>query len=146
METNDIIGAVSEKKEEAPKKTTKKPATAKKAEPKTTAVKEEVKAEVKATAKKTVAKKPAAKKTTTKAADNKPAAKKMTTRKTALKKEVFVQYYENQVDEETLVQRVLEDCKEQNVVVKDLKMYLKPEDNACYYVANGNVAGKVDLF
>ena len=42
--------------------------------------------------------------------------------------------------------RITEDVKSQNVEIKDLKMYLKPEDNACYYVANGNLAGKVDLY
>ncbi|MFR8131026.1 MAG: DUF6465 family protein [Lachnospira sp.] len=73
-----------------------------------------------------------------------------TTRKTAakktFKKELFFQFDGKQVDEETLVARITEDVKSQNVEIKDLKMYLKPEDNACYYVANGNLAGKVDLY
>lgn len=102
------------------------------------AVVEEVKAE---TAKKKPGRKPAAKKTT---------ASTKTTRKTAakktFKKELFFQFDGKQVDEETLVARITEDVKSQNVEIKDLKMYLKPEDNACYYVANGNLAGKVDLY
>ena len=106
--------------------------------------------------------KPAAKKTTastkTTAAKKAAEAKKetaaksaaKTTRKTAakktFKKELFFQFDGKQVDEETLVARITEDVKSQNVEIKDLKMYLKPEDNACYYVANGNLAGKVDLY
>ena len=94
------------------------------------AVVEEVKAE---TAKKKPGRKPAAKKTTA-------------STKTTFKKELFFQFDGKQVDEETLVARITEDVKSQNVEIKDLKMYLKPEDNACYYVANGNLAGKVDLY
>ena len=63
-----------------------------------------------------------------------------------VKAELFFQFDGKQVDEETLVARITEDVKSQNVEIKDLKMYLKPEDNACYYVANGNLAGKVDLY
>lgn len=123
------------------------------------AVVEEVKAE---TAKKKPGRKLAAKKTTastkTTAAKKAAEAKKetaaksaaKTTRKTAakktFKKELFFQFDGKQVDEETLVARITEDVKSQNVEIKDLKMYLKPEDNACYYVANGNLAGKVDLY
>ena len=29
---------------------------------------------------------------------------------------------------------------------KDIKLYIKPQDGACYYVADGKVAGRVDLF
>ena len=45
-----------------------------------------------------------------------------------------------------MINRVKADLAAQNIEVKELKVYLKPEDNACYYVANGNVAGKVDLY
>ena len=30
--------------------------------------------------------------------------------------------------------------------IKSLKVYLKPEDNAAYYVINDKLAGRVDLF
>ncbi|MDO5402323.1 MAG: DUF6465 family protein [Eubacteriales bacterium] len=160
MEMNEIFGT-TENKTEGTKKT-RKPAVKKAAAPKTAAKKAEpkktetvktqeaavevkaekkiepAKTEVKQAKKTTAAKKPAVKK----AAAKKPAAP----RKTSIKKEVFIQYYENQADEETLFEKVLADCKEQNIAVKDIKMYLKPEDNACYYVVNGNIAGKVDLF
>ena len=134
MEMDEIFGGTAEEKTEKPKRT-RKTAVKKTAAPKTPAKKAEPKKTetVKTEAAKTVVKKTAAKK---------PAAP----RKASIKKEVFIQYFENQVDEELLLERVLGDCKEQNITVKDLKMYLKPEDNACYYVANGNIAGKVDLF
>ena len=82
------------------------------------------------------------------------AAKKTADKKTAgrpkksseYKKELFVQFNGNQIDEAEIIKRVEADLKEQNVSISDLKLYLKPEDNACYYVANGKVAGKVDLY
>ena len=129
-----------------------------------------VEADVKATAKSVeaevktavTAKKAAVKKTASKAAAKttktaakavkevkakKPATRKTTkAAKNTFDKELFFQYANKQVDEETLVARIVEDAKEQNVEIKELKMYLKPEDNACYYVANGNVAGRVNLY
>ena len=66
--------------------------------------------------------------------------------KEELKPEVFIQYHGKQIDEKALLERVMQDCGEDKISVEDLKLYVKPEDNACYYVANGNVAGKVDLY
>lgn len=159
VETNEIFGnalttdktADTEVKETG-KPAAKKPAATKSAEKKT--VKEAVaekKEDVaaKKTTRKTTAKKETAKKEPVKKeAETKPAVKR-TTRKTtakkALKKEVFFQYEGNQIDEETLLARIIEDAKSQNVEISELEMYIKPEDKACYYVANG-FAGKVDLF
>lgn len=98
--------------------------------------------------KKTTAK-PAAK--TTKAAAAKKTTKTTTAKKTTAKPakvecELYIQYNGNQLDQAVLLERVEEDCINQGVSVKELKLYLKPEDNACYYVANGSFAGKVDLF
>lgn len=115
--------AVKEQKEEAAA-VEKKEAEA----PKKTAVKKTVKAAGRA---KTTVKKPA----TPKAA-----------KQSEIKREVYVQFNGEQIDEETLLERVKEDCESQNITVNELKMYLKPEDNACYYVANGNIAGRVDLY
>lgn len=146
VETKDIFGSTSAVDNQAAASTevkeTKK--TAKKATEKKP-VKEAAVKKTTASTKTTAAKKAAeAKKETT----AKSVAK--TTRKTAakktFKKELFFQFDGKQVDEETLVARITEDVKSQNVEIKDLKMYLKPEDNACYYVANGNLAGKVDLY
>ncbi|MBQ4283471.1 MAG: hypothetical protein IJB96_06055 [Lachnospira sp.] len=116
-------------------------------------VEKEVKAEKKTTAKKATTAKKTTKKaeTETAKAEKKTAAKKATTEKKSTKKaaakvEMFLQYNDNQLDEAALLERVNDDCKAQGVEAKELKLYLKPQDNACYYVANGTVAGKVDLF
>ncbi len=115
---------------------------------KESAKKETVKKEpAKKTVKKTTAKKAESAK---KAEPAKKAAKtnekKTTTRKSNVKSEMFIQYDGNQVDSAALLERVQADCASEGVKVKELKLYIKPEDNACYYVANGNVAGKVDLY
>lgn len=118
---------------------------------KTAEVKVEPK-EVKATAaKKTTTKASTTKKTTAKKTTASEKATTKTTKSTTaakktVKKELFVQYLNQQVDYDTLEKRVLDDLKEQNISASDLKLYLKPEDNACYYVANGNIAGSVNLF
>ena len=77
----------------------------------------------------TVKKAPAVKKTAAK----KPAAK-------AAETEVFVQYQGKEVALTELVNRVKAACE----VKGDLKLYVKPEDGACYYVA-GDVTGKVEF-
>lgn len=135
---------------DAVKKTTKtaaKAETAKKAV-KTAAVKAEAKAEeTKETVKETV--KEAAKTTTKKAAATKTAAK-TAVKKAAAKKEVktetFIQYNDEQTDMDAVLKRVEADLKAQKVAAKDIKLYIKPQDGACYYVADGKVAGRVDLF
>jgi len=149
---NEVKADIAEKKEEAKAVveeakavvTEAKAAPAKKRGRKPAAEKAAKKTTRKTTAKKETAKKEPVKKE----AETKPAVKR-TTRKTtakkALKKEVFFQYEGNQIDEETLLARIIEDAKSQNVEISELEMYIKPEDKACYYVANG-FAGKVDLF
>ena len=140
---------------EAAKKTTKtvakkaaaKTETAKKAV-KTAAVKAEAKAEeTKETVKETV--KEAAKTTAKKATATKAAAK-TTVKKAAAKKEVktetFIQYNDEQTDMDAVLKSVEADLKAQKVAAKDIKLYIKPQDGACYYVADGKVAGRVDLF
>lgn len=123
------------------KKTTAKASTAKTAAKKTTAKAETKAAEVKETAKETA--KAAPKKTTT---AKKAAAPKKTVAKKETKTEVFIQYEGNQTDEEAIMKKVEADLKAQKVSAKEIKLYIKPEDKACYYVADGKVAGKVNLF
>ena len=130
----------------AVKKTTKtaaKTETAKKAV-ETAAVKAEAKVE---DAKETV--KEAAKATTKKVAAKKTAVK-TTAKKAVAKKEVktetFIQYNDEQTDMDAVLKRVEADLKAQKVAAKDIKLYIKPQDGACYYVADGKVAGRVDLF
>ena len=66
-----------------------------------------------------------------------------------MKTSLFVEYQGLQVNEKDIVTKIKEIwLNDGNKIkdIKDLKLYVKPEDNACYYVANGNVAGKVDLY
>lgn len=121
--------AAKETVKETKKEAAKTVETVKKAAGETKEAAKKVEADVKATAKSVEAE-----------------VKTAVTAKNTFDKELFFQYANKQVDEETLVARIVEDAKEQNVEIKELKMYLKPEDNACYYVANGNVAGRVNLY
>ena len=120
------------------KKTAKKAAakteTAKKAV-ETAAVKAETKEAAKATTKKVAAKKTAVKTTAKKAVAKKE-----------VKTETFIQYNDEQTDMDAVLKRVEADLKAQKVAAKDIKLYIKPQDGACYYVADGKVAGRVDLF
>ena len=127
------------------KKTTAKASTAKTSAKKTTAKAETKAAEVKETVKETAKEtaKAAPKKTTT---AKKAVAPKKTVAKKETKTEVFIQYEGNQTDEEAVMKKVEADLKAQKVSAKEIKLYIKPEDKACYYVADGKVAGKVNLF
>ena len=89
-------------------------------------------------------------KTTVKKTANKAAAKTETAKKAvetaAAKTETFNQYNDEQTDMDAVLKRVEADLKAQKVAAKDIKLYIKPQDGACYYVADGKVAGRVDLF
>lgn len=95
-------------------------------------------------AKKTAAKKAPAKKTTT--AAKKPAAKKVTTKKVAT--ELYVQFAGHEVSEESMVERVKEAWEsEGNKVssIKEISLYVKPEEHKVYYVINKSAAGALDI-
>lgn len=97
-------------------------------------VKETVKATVKSAAKKT-----AQKKTT----------RKTTTKKEASSTEVFVEFYGQQSSVESVEERVKAAFVAEGHkagTIKSLKIYLKPEEQAAYYVINDKFAGRVDLF
>jgi hypothetical protein len=71
------------------------------------------------------------------------------TSKDELKPEVFIQFYSS----EAVVAEVVEKVKSKFVeeghrasTIKSLQVYLKPEENAAYYVINQKTAGRVDLF
>ena len=122
-----------EVKKEAPKKaTTAKKATAKKAaEPKET----------------TAAKKTAAPK---KAAEPKKAPARRTAAKKAAEVEtsVYVQYAGREVTVKELVAEaksayIAEGHKEEDI--KTIDVYVKPEENAAYYVVNGSDGNKIEL-
>ncbi len=108
---------------------------------------EEKAAEVKSDEEKTTAVKSEepAKKTT---------ARKTTTRKTAAKKaepvtEVYVQYWGKEIHTSEVADRIkkiwTEDMGKKASELKDLKIYIKPEDNGAHYVINGDVTGFIGL-
>ncbi|MDD6182683.1 MAG: DUF6465 family protein [Lachnospiraceae bacterium] len=116
----------------------------------------EVKAAVKAEEEKVVEKAAEVKETvkaTVKTAAKKTAQKK-TTRKTTTKKEpssteVFVEFYGQQSSVESVEERVKAAFVAEGHkagTIKSLKIYLKPEEQAAYYVINDKFAGRVDLF
>lgn len=93
---------------------------------------------------KTEAKDATAKKTT---------VKKTTAKKAAVKKELAPEVYIQFEGREDAVQNVIAKAKEAFVAdghrestIKSLRVYLKPEESAAYYVINEKYAGKVDLF
>ena len=131
--------AVKKTTKTAAKKAVAKTETTKKAV-ETAAVKVEDAKETVKEAAKTTTKKVAAKKTAVKTTAKKAVAKK------EAKTETFIQYNDEQTDMDAVLKRVEADLKAQKVAAKDIKLYIKPQDGACYYVADGKVAGRVDLF
>lgn len=111
----------------------KKAATAKIAAKKTTAKK--------AAAKTTAAKKTAAKKTT--------ATKKAAAKKAEIKTEMYLQFSGKEYSQEEILQKVKDiwtyDLHQNVDDIKDVQLYLKPEESAAYYVVNGVESGKVVL-
>ena len=101
---------------------------------------EEVKETVKKAAEKAV-------KTVKKAAAKKTAAK--TTKKADLKTEFFLQFSGKEYTEKEILKKVKDvwtkDLKNKVGDMKDVKIYLKPEESAAYYVVNGDTTGKIDL-
>lgn len=142
-ETEKVISKETEKTES--KKVAKKPIEKKEAVKEPEATKEEaVKADTKvvsANTKKESAQ-PAPKKR-----GRKPGSKNK--QKEQLTPEVYVQYHGEEVEQSAIIEKI----KEQYVSeghragnIKSLKLYLKPEDRAAYFVINDRYAGKVDLF
>lgn len=118
-------------------------------EVKETVKKEAVKAEpVKEEAKKAPAKKETAK-AETKKTPAKKAATKTTTAKKAVKTAVTVQFGGQEVSMDVVVENVKKAFEaEGNKVsaIKDLQVYVKPEEYAAYYVINQDITGKINLF
>lgn len=111
--------------------------------PKAEEVKAEVKAEVKEEAKKAPAKKEPAKKAPAKKATPVKAAK------AEIKTALYVQFAGNEVTEADIIDKVkaayvAEGHKES--AIKEINLYVKPEEYAVYYVINDKAIGKVDLF
>ena len=115
------------------------------------AVKTEVKTEVKEakeTVKNAPAKKAAAKTETAKETTKKTPAKK-TTAKAEKVVETYVEFAGNQallanVEASVKAAYVAEGHRESSI--KTMRIYVKPEENAAYYVINDNNVGRVNLF
>lgn len=127
-ETAAAVKAEVEKKAEAVKQAVE-----------TKAVEEKVTEDKVAEEKKTVVKKAAAKK--------EPA--KRTAAKKEMKVNAFVEFYGQQTEEKDIVARVKKAWTKSGKKVGDIKtmdLYIKPEENAVYYVINGTNAGSVALY
>ena len=76
----------------------------------------------------------------------KPAAKRTT--KKAIKTSLVVQAYNREVSVEEAVERATEDwCKSGNdrADLKEIAVYVKPEEAAIFYVINGRATGRVSF-
>ena len=143
MQREDHAVSVAEVKETAKE-------TAEKATEATKETAETAKATVKKTAAKaktaTTRKTTAAKKTVKEKAD---AVKTETKRKVTRKptKKIVLQYLGKEFDEAELTERAIAQFNsvEGGVAVKTITMYLKPEDDAAYYVINDQYTGRVDF-
>lgn len=128
-------------------------ATAAKAEaPKTAETKETEKPVAKKAAeKKPAAKKTAAKKTTTtaKAATKTEAKTTRTAKKAEANTEVYIQFWGKEVYAKDVVEMIkkvwTDEMGKKASELKDLKVYIKPEDNGAHYVINGDVTGFIGL-
>ena len=118
---------------------------------------EEVKEVAAKTTAKTTAKKTAAKKETAKAETKTTAKKETTAKKTTAKKEtakttvesnVFIQTSYCEIVANDVIEKALNAYKEEGnkTKAKNINVYIKPEENAAYYVINDKIAGKVDIF
>lgn len=134
----------AEVKPAAEKPVEEKTAEVKSAEEKTTAVKSEEPAKKTAAKKTTTRKTTAAKKTTTKTA-----AKTTVAKKAEPVTEVYVQYWGKEIHTSEVADRIkkiwTEDMGKKASELKDLKIYIKPEDNGAHYVINGDVTGFIGL-
>ena len=134
----------AEVKPAAEKPVEEKTAEVKSAEEKTTAVKSEEPAKKTAAKKTTTRKTSTAKKTTTKTAAKTTAAKKAEP-----VTEVYVQYWGKEIHTSEVADRIkkiwTEDMGKKASELKDLKIYIKPEDNGAHYVINGDVTGFIGL-
>lgn len=128
-----------------------------KAEPVKVAVKEETKVETKSVAKKVEAKEevketakkaPAKKTTATKAPAKKAATKKTTAANDAMNTQVYIQTSYCEIVAKDVIEKSIEAYKNEGnkLKVKDINVYIKPEENAAYYVINEKIAGRVDIF
>ena len=66
-----------------------------------------------------------------------------------MKTSVFMEYGGLQVEEKEVIAKIKEAwVSEGNKIkdIKDLNIYAKPEDDACYYTINGDFSGHIKLY
>ena len=132
----------------AAKVETKVEAPVKEVEVKVEAVKAEPAKEEKAEAKKSTTKKAAAKTETAKKETVKKETTKKSTTKKAVEPAVVLQFGGQEVDMGTVIENAKKAFEaEGNKVssIKEIQIYVKPEEYAAYYVING-VSGRINLF
>ena len=118
--------------------------TNKEAVEETVEVVKEVAAEAAKKAKKSVEQ--TAKKTAVEAKRVAESAKKTASK--VLLKETFIQFAGREIRESEIMEKVEEAYKAEGhrlSSVRSLELYIKPEENAAYYVINGKTTGKVEL-
>ena len=61
---------------------------------------------------------------------------------------VFVQTSYSEIVADDVIKKALEAYKAEGnkAKVNNINVYIKPEENAAYYVVNDTVAGRVDIF
>ncbi len=137
--TEEIVKAEAKKDADAKKVTTKKVAAKKPAE----------KPAKKAEPKKTVAKKAETKTEAKKAPAKKPAEKKVAPKADEIKVSVELQYSYKHIPYEDIVQNSKNHFQYEmggNVdEIKTLSVYVKPDEDAAYYVVNDKVQGRIGL-
>lgn len=93
--------------------------------------------------------KAAAQKEPAKAAAQKATAKKAPAKKQEIKETVYLQFLGKELNKEDIIKKVKENWTKvlKNKVgdIKSITLYLKPEENAAYFVINGEITGSVDL-
>ena len=103
----------------------------------------------KAAAKKTTAKKAPAKKTAAAAKKTTAKTTKTTAKKAAVKETLHLQFAGKSYTTDDLVKIAKDvwkyDLKQKVGDFKSVELYVKPEENAVYYVINGDVTGKFDI-
>ena len=145
------VKAESAKAIETKKDTTKKLETKAGVLVDSPAAEEKKAARAKTAAKKTTAKKAAAKTTAAKktAAKKTTATKKAAAKKAEIKTEMYLQFSGKEYSQEEILQKVKDiwtyDLHQNVDDIKDVQLYLKPEESAAYYVVNGVESGKVVL-
>lgn len=114
--------------------------------PAKTEVKAPVKAEVKT---ETTAPKTEEVKAEVKEEAKKAPAKKATPAKAEIKTALYVQFAGNEVTEADIIDKVKAAYVEEGhkeSAIKEINLYVKPEEYAVYYVINDKAIGKVNLF